>query len=92
MAKTEKAPQVVQCVAVHEWNTTDRQGKPITKLIGTFSLDGKEFEVFETKHFKPEVNSYYSASLYVYNSAYVSKKDGKAYTRSNVGINWEKLY
>jgi hypothetical protein len=78
--------QIAQCIKLREVAV----GGDEVKEVYTFSLDGKEFEVWERDGFHAEQGQKYRPYVTVADSPYISKKNNRPYNRHIAVVNWEK--
>jgi hypothetical protein len=78
--------QIAQCIKVREVSVGDDE----VKEVYTFSLEGKEFEVWERDGFQAKQGDKYRPYVVVVDSPYISKKNSKPYNRRVAAVNWEK--
>jgi hypothetical protein len=85
MAKVE----VQKAQYVKEETFTDESTGKVKATVYTFSLEGREFEVFKSKYFQARPGKTYYPVLSVKPTAYM--KDGKAYARNSVVVDWHEV-
>jgi len=86
MAKASNE-QIATCLEVRIW---EKKGSD-PREIYTFELDGKKFEVWDSKYFNGiNPGETFRPVVVVVDSAYVGK-NGRAYPDKKLIINWEKV-
>jgi hypothetical protein len=78
--------QIAQCIKVREVTVGDDE----VKEVYTFSLDGREFEVWGRDDFHADVSQKFRPYVSIIDSPYISKKNNKPYNRHIAVVNWEK--